>query len=51
MRADYHTISHLFGVSKSTVSLVSKDVCSAIVKTTALKEIVDGFKRDLGFPQ
>ena len=29
--ADYRTIGHLFGVSKSTVCLVSKDVCSAIV--------------------
>ena len=60
--ADYRTISHLFGVSKSTVCLVSKDVCSAIVKSllpryvrfpagTALREIIDGFERDLGFPQ
>ena len=59
---DYRTISHLFGVSKSTVCLVSKDVCSAIVKSllpryltfptgTALREIVDGFKHNLGFPQ
>ena len=60
--ADYRTFSHLFGVSKSTVCLVSKDVCSAIVKSllpryvrfpagTALREIIDGFMRDLGFPQ
>ena len=60
--ADYRTISHLFGVSKSTVCLVSKDVCAAIVESllpqyiifstgAALKEIVDSFKDDLGFPQ
>ena len=60
--ADYRTISHLFGVSKSTVCLAAKDVCSAIVKSllphytrfltgTALREIVDGFKSNLGFPQ
>ena len=30
--ADYRTIGHLFGVSKSTVCLVSKDVSSALVK-------------------
>ena len=63
--ADYRTISHLFGVSKSTVRLVSKGVCSAcsaIVKSllphyirfpaeTALRDIMDGFKCELGFPQ
>ena len=60
--ADYRTISHLFGVSKSTVCLVSKYVCSAIVKSlllhyirfptgTALKEIVGGCKHDVGFSQ
>ena len=30
--ADYRTIAHLFGVSKSTISLVVKDVSSAILK-------------------
>ena len=29
--ADYRTIGHLFGVSKSTVCIVTKEVCSAIV--------------------
>ena len=59
--ADYRTIAHLFGVSKSTVSLVVKDVSSAILKLLpryirfptedALREVVDGFKREYGFPQ
>lgn len=60
--ADYRTISHLFGVSKTLVCLVTKDVCSTIVETllpqyitfptgTALREIVNGFRDDLGFPQ
>ena len=38
-RADYHTIGHLFGVSKSTVCLVSKDVCSAIVNCLLLEQL------------
>ena len=29
--ADYRTIGHLFGVSKSTVCIVRKEVCAAIV--------------------
>ena len=29
--ADYRTIGHLFGVSKSTVYVITKDVCTAIV--------------------
>ena len=60
--ADYRTIGHLFGVSKTTICLVLKDVCSAIVKYllpsyitfpkgAALKEVIDGFKNNLGFPQ
>lgn len=60
--ADYRTIGHLFGVSKSTVCLVLKDMCSAIVKLllpqyirfptgTALRTTTDRFKNDLGFPQ
>ena len=59
--ADYRTIAHLFGMSKSTVSLVVKDVSSAILKLLpryirfptgdALREVVDGFKREYGFPQ
>ena len=60
--ADYRTIGHLFGVSKSTVCVVTKRVCASIVKCllpeyiniptgTALKENVDAFKTDHGFPQ
>ena len=30
--ADYRTIGHLFGVSKPTVCVVTKEVCNAIVK-------------------
>ena len=29
--ADYQTVGHLFGVSKSSVCLVTKEVCSSIV--------------------
>ena len=60
--ADYKTIGHLFGVSKSTVCMVTKEVCVVIVKRllpvyiriptgTALKLVVDGFKNDHGFLQ
>ena len=58
--ADYRTICHLFGVSKSTICLVTEDVCFAIVKfllpryvkvscRSSLREIIDGFEHDLGF--
>ena len=60
--ADYRTISHLFGVSKSTVCVVTKQVCSSIVECllpkyvkipieAALMENVEGFKSNHGFPQ
>ena len=60
--ADYRTIGHLFGVSKSTVCIVTKEVCAAIVDKLlpkyiripgdeGLREVVDGFKSKLGFPQ
>ena len=60
--ADYRTIGHLFGVSKSTVCVVTKDVCAAIVRILlpkyiaipmgeALKDVVEGFKNKWGFPQ
>ena len=59
--ADYRTIGHLFGVSKSTVCVVTKQICAAIVKLllpeyilvptgAGLKEVVEGFKVDHGFP-
>ena len=57
--ADYRTIGHLFGVSKSTVR-VTKDVCAAIVSILLpkyiripadLKDVVEGFKHKWGFPQ
>ena len=60
--ADYRTIGHLFGVSKSSVCLVTKEVCSSIVSQllpqfvrfptgSALTEVVEGYKNELGFPQ
>ena len=59
--ADFRTIAHLFGVSKSTVSVVVRDVSSAILQLLpryirfptgdALKEVVAGFKTEYGFPQ
>lgn len=60
--ADYRTIGHLFGVSKSTVCVVTKEVCTAIVHVLlpkyikfpvgeGMKEVVDGFKHKWGFPQ
>ena len=59
---DYRTIGHLFGVSKATVCMVTKEVCAAIVKVLLptyirvpagdeLKKVVEGFKDGLGFPQ
>ena len=60
--ADYRTIGHLFGVSKSAVCLVTKEVCFAIVQVLlpkyikipsgeVMKEVVNGFKHKWGFPQ
>ena len=59
---DYRTVSHLFGVSKSSVCVVTKQVCSAIVTCllpkyihipsgSALTENVEAFKTQYGFPQ
>ena len=56
--SDYRTIGHLFGVSKATVCIVTKEVCSLIVDTLlpkyiripngdSLKQVVE----DKGFPQ
>ena len=60
--ADYRTIGHLFGVSKSTVCVITKDVCTAIVSNLLpkyiripsgdnLKDVVEGFEHKWGFPQ
>ena len=60
--SDYRTIGHLFGVSKSTACVVTKEVCAAIVECllpkyikiptgAALRENVEAFKTELGFPQ
>ena len=62
MNADYRTIGHLFGVSKPTVCVVTKEVCAAIVKVLLpkyvrvpsgdeLEKVVKGFRDELGFPQ
>lgn len=59
---DYRTIGHLFGVSKTAVCLIVKEVCSAIVEVLlpryikvptgdSLKEVIHGFKHKWGFPQ
>ena len=60
--ADYRTIGHLFGVSKSTVCLAIKNVCSSITSLLlpqyikfpqgkAVDDMVYGFKQKFGFPQ
>ena len=60
--SDYRTIGHLFGVSKATVCVVTKEVCRAIVAIlqpryiripsgSDLRAVVKGFAYDLGFPQ
>ena len=60
--ADNRTIGHLFGVSKATICVVTKQVCSAIVEILlpkyiqfpsgdGLTQVVDGFKHKLGFSQ
>lgn len=60
--SEYRSIAHLFGVSRSSVCLIVKDVCEAIVKLLQgtyisvpsgdrLKFIVDGFETKWGFPQ
>ena len=60
--SDYRTIGHLFGVSKATMCVVTKEVCRAIVAIlqpryiripsgSDLRAVVKGFTDDLGFPQ
>ena len=59
--SDYRTIGHLFGVSKATVCLVTKDVCVAIISVLLLryikmltgvnfKAVIDGFAHKWMFP-
>ena len=59
---DFHTVGHLFGVSNSTLCVITKQVCSALVAILlpkyiqflngdGLREVVDGFKHKFGFPQ
>ena len=58
--SDYRTIGHLFGVS--AVCVVTKEVCTAAVECllpkyvkiavgAALRENIEAFKMELGFPQ
>ena len=58
----YRTIGHLFGVSKSTVCVITKNICTAIasnllpkcIRTPCgdnLKDAVDGFEHKWGFPR
>ena len=60
--SDYRTIAHLFGVSRSTVCVIVRDVCNAIVQLllakyiqvpqeAQLQSIVDGFESKWGYPQ
>ena len=60
--SDYRTVGHLFGVSKPTICVVTKEVCAAIMKILLTKHIriptgdgfkavIVGFKDKLGFPQ
>ena len=58
---EYHTVSHLFGVSRASVCLILKDVCRAIQQQLLctyikfpqgedLKSVIEGFKRKWDFP-
>ena len=60
--SEYRSIGHLFGVSRSSVCLIVKDVCQAIVELllpkyiqvptgNRLQVIVNGFETRWGFPQ
>ena len=60
--SDYRTIGHLFGVAKSTVCIITKEVCDYLVsqllpqyirlpQANALREVMNGFASDHGFPQ
>lgn len=60
--ADYRTIGHLFGLSKSSVCFILKEVCASIVTAllpqfvkfpsgSDLADVVNSFQKKLGFPQ
>uniref|UniRef100_A0A1X7UN39 DDE Tnp4 domain-containing protein n=1 Tax=Amphimedon queenslandica TaxID=400682 RepID=A0A1X7UN39_AMPQE len=57
----YRVLAHLFGVSRSSICLIIRQVCTAIVKVlmrkyikypsgSALISVIDGFKAKCGFP-
>lgn len=59
---EYHTLSALFGVGRSTVGMIVVETCQAIAahllpcyvqipQGDRLKEIVDGYETCWGFPQ
>ena len=59
---EYRTVSHLFGLARSTVCCIVKDTCKAIIKVLLpsyikfpvgekLKETVKGFQDKWGIPQ
>ena len=60
--AEYRSVGHLFGVARSTVSVIVLETCIAIVEKllpiyvqfpsgNELKEVADGFKDKWGVPQ
>ena len=59
---EYRTISHLFGVARSTVCSIVHETCNAIVSVMLkeyikfpvaqdLRDVVEGFEKKWGFPQ
>ena len=59
---EYRTISHLFGVARSTVCSIVHETCHAIVTIMlkeyikfpvgkALRDVAEGFENKWGFPQ
>ena len=58
---DYRILGHLFGISRSSVCCIVKQICTSIVKVLlkcyikfpfgdALEEVVEGFRSHWGFP-
>ena len=59
---EYRTLSHLFGIGRSTVCEIVQETCKAIVSVLmdiyitfpcgdSLKSVVDGFRQKWGYPQ